>query len=127
MVCQNLTYFSVHGSSASGDIDLICNVTSQDHLLEWSYKFLSGRFSRYITTLANLVTFNILIVEMFLICHMTSLNHMFKGLYVILWVEVFHGKSHTLPGWWILVVCEWRYKIFNLSCDFPKPFHQRIM
>ena len=35
---------------------------------------------RYVTTLIGLVTINIVIVEMFLICHVTSREHMSKGL-----------------------------------------------
>ena len=33
--------------------------------------------------------------NMFLICHTTSPDHMFQGLYVTLWAEAFHGKLST--------------------------------
>ena len=31
--------------------------------------------------------------NMFLVCHVTSPDYMFKWLYVTLWVEAFYGKS----------------------------------
>ena len=34
MVSQHLTYLIVHGASASEHIDLTCNVTSQEQLIE---------------------------------------------------------------------------------------------
>ena len=33
--------------------------------------------------------------DIFLVCHVTSPDHMFKGLYVAFWVEAFHGKSSS--------------------------------
>ena len=57
--------------------------------------------SQYISTLTILVTMDIAKV-MFLMCHVTSPYHMFKGLYITLWVEAL--------------------QIFNLLRDFTKPF-----
>ena len=31
--------------------------------------------------------------DMLLVCHVTSPDYMFKGLYVTLWAEAFYGKS----------------------------------
>ena len=54
----------VHRSFASGDkIDLVCDVTSQYHLIEGSCEFLSGTSSQYVTTLTSLVTIDIAKVE----------------------------------------------------------------
>ena len=40
--------------------------------------------------------------DMFLTCHMTSPDHMFKGLYVNLWVRAFHCKLPPcqVGGYW---------------------------
>lgn len=44
---------------------------------------MGGISLRYVTPLASLVTIGIVIVDMFLIRHVTSRNHMFKGLVFI--------------------------------------------
>lgn len=41
---------------------------------------MAGKFGRYATSLIVLVTINIVIVEMFSVCHLTSSEHMVKGL-----------------------------------------------
>ena len=66
----------------------ICEMTSQDNLIEGSCKIMGGKSSRYVTTLASFVTKGIVIMEMFLIFHITSLDYTFKGLY-----EVMCGSS----------------------------------
>ena len=51
-------------SCASGDIkNLIYHVTSPNHLIEESYKFMIGNFSLYVSTLPSLVTIGIVIKE----------------------------------------------------------------
>ena len=57
MISQNLAQFGVLRSCASGDImHLICQVTSQDHLVERSSGLVGESSSKYVTTLASLVT-----------------------------------------------------------------------
>ena len=53
---------------------------------------------------------------MFLIGHVTSYKHMFKG-HVNLCVETPHGESPPCLVWWLLVWCKWKYKLFNMSRD----------
>ena len=90
--------------------------------------------------------------DMFLVCHVTSPDHIFKGLYVTFWVEAFHGKSSsnqdgdywpcasgdikflichvTWPNYVIKGSCNhpggYRYcncrNIFSLSLDLEKPY-----
>ena len=50
---------------------------------------------------------------MFLICHATSHEHRFKGLYE-LWVEDPYTESPTCHFSWPLVYSKWRYKVFNI-------------
>ena len=57
---------------------LICHMTSPDHLIERACEFMGGNSLCYVTTLISLVTIGIVMVEMFLICHIISLEHMFK-------------------------------------------------
>ena len=54
---------------------LICDVISQDNLIEESYEFLSGSSSRYVTILTNLVTIDIVKWKL----HKTSPNHVIEG------------------------------------------------
>ena len=57
---------------------LNCHVNSQDHLIKQSCKFIFGSLlplPYIVTTLVSLMT-----VEMFLICHVTAREQMFKGL-----------------------------------------------
>ena len=61
-----------------------------------------GSFLWYVTTLTSLVTVNIVKMELFLICHITSCEHMFKCIYKFMagspsqWVTTYHV-------WWPLV------------------------
>ena len=48
-------------SSASGDMYLICHVTSQDHGIEGSYNFISWRSSLYVPTVPSLMAIDIAI------------------------------------------------------------------
>ena len=58
-------------------------------------------------------------VIMFLTCHVTSRERMFK------WLYEFKRGSPSYPitalhFWYQLVKFKWRYKVFNI-CDLPKP------
>ena len=57
---------------------------------------------------------------MFLIWHVTSRKHMFKGLYGFT-VEASHGQSPLCHAWWRLATCKWRYKVSIVSLDLMKP------
>ena len=47
-------------SCSIGDIKyLICHVTSQNHVIEGSFNFMSGNSSMYITSLSSLVVIDI--------------------------------------------------------------------
>ena len=79
-VGQHRTSFGITGSSASGDVkDLICEVTSQDYLIEGSCKLMGDSCSRYFITLKNLVTIGIVKMKICLY-YVTTQDHMFKGL-----------------------------------------------
>ena len=52
----------------------------RDHLIEALCKFMCESYSWYVTTLTGLVNIDIVKVEMVLINHVTSRDHMFKGL-----------------------------------------------
>ena len=58
---------------------LICHVTSHNHLIDWSWRFMVGSSLQYFTALIILVTIDVVVVEMFLICHLTPHDHMFEG------------------------------------------------
>ena len=47
----------------SGDMFLICQVTSQNHVIEGSCNFLSGNSSWYVTTLLSLVAIGTAVVD----------------------------------------------------------------
>ena len=49
----------------------LCQATLKQGLIEESFKFISGSSLQYVPTLKSLVTIGIVIVEMFLICHVT--------------------------------------------------------
>ena len=77
---QHRTSFSITGSSASGDVkDLICEVTSEDYLIEGSCKLMGDSCSWYFITLKNLVTIGIVKMKICLY-YVTTQDHMFKGL-----------------------------------------------
>ena len=82
--------------------------------------------------------------DMFLICHVTSPDHIFKMLYVNLWVETFHVKSPScqVGGYWLCASGDIKYLIFyvtllNHAIEEPcktmrsknhvKPFDRRTM
>ena len=100
---------------------LIYHVTSHGHLIERAYKFFGGNSLCYVTTLISLVAITIVMVEIqcfyFVAC--LFVNTCLKG-YVNLWVEARHGESPSCHVWWPLVLCKWRYKIFNTSRDLTK-------
>ena len=55
--------FGSNSSNVSGDIKyLICQVTSQKHVIEGSSNFISGNPLWYVTTLSSLVTIGIVVV-----------------------------------------------------------------
>ena len=57
--------FGEHWSSATGDIKyLICQVTSQDHVIEESCDFMSGSSSLFDTTLPSLLDIRTVMAEM---------------------------------------------------------------
>ena len=63
-VSQHLASVGEHMSSGSRDIMyLTCHVTPQDHIIEVSCECMGGSSSPYVTTLTNLVTIGIVIVE----------------------------------------------------------------
>ena len=60
----------------NGDIMyLIGQVTSRDHLTQRACEFMGENSLCYVTTLITFVTISIVMVEMFLICHVTSCEH----------------------------------------------------
>ena len=63
--------------------------------------------------------------DLFLICHVTSQDCMFKGFYKFM--EVPQGKSPPCHLWWPLVKCKGKYKVFKLPCYLARPGDWRIM
>ena len=57
---------------------------------------------------------------MFSICHVTSHDHMLKGLCVFMGGSPSH-YAITFHVSWLLVLCKWRH-IFNLSRDLTRPW-----
>ena len=92
-------------------IYLICHVASQDHLIEGSCKFMGGSSLWYVTTLINIVTISIVIVE--------HGDHIFKGL-----CEFMGGCPSqlvtTLPCLVVIGLSKWIHKVFNMSRDLTK-------
>ena len=60
---HNLTVFGGHWSSASDIKYLKSHATSQNHVIEGSYNFMSRNSSYYFTTLPTLVAIDIVVVE----------------------------------------------------------------
>ena len=54
---------------------------------------------------------------MFLIYHVTSADHMFKRLYITLWVEAFHDKSPPcqVGGYWLRASGEIKCLIYYIT------------
>ena len=71
------TMFGVRRFTASGD--LICLVTSQEQVSERSYDVIDQISLLYVTTLQGLLTIGIMIVEICLILHVLSQDHVIKG------------------------------------------------
>ena len=71
------TMFGVRRSTSSGD--LICLVTSQEQVIERSYDVIDQISLLYVTTLQGLLTIGIMIVEICLILHVLSQDHVIKG------------------------------------------------
>ena len=72
----HLAKFAGHRLSCSRDITgLKLHLTLQDHLIKGLYEFMEGNFSLYISTLPNLVATGIVLVDMILVCHVISQDH----------------------------------------------------
>ena len=68
MVSHHLAMFGDHWSSASGNIKyLIFHLTSKNHLIEGSCKFLNKTSLQYVTTVPNLVAVDIVVIEIILL------------------------------------------------------------
>ena len=54
---------------------------------------------------------------MFLVCHVTSPDHMFKGLYITLLVEAFHGKlpPYQVGGYWLCASGDIKCLIYHVT------------
>ena len=64
MVSHNLMMFDDDGSSASGNIKyLIFHVTSQNHLIEESCKFMNNTCLLYVTIMPSLVAIDLVVIE----------------------------------------------------------------
>ena len=64
IISHNLSMFGDHWSSASTDIKyLIFHVTSQNHLMEGSCKFMNKTSLLYVTTMSSLVAIDIVVIE----------------------------------------------------------------
>ena len=64
MVSHHLAMFGDHWSSTSGNIKyLIFQVTSQNYLIEGSYKFMNKTSLLYVTTMPSLVAIDIVVIE----------------------------------------------------------------
>ena len=64
MLSHHLAMFRDHWSSASGNIKyLIFHVTSQNHLIEGSCKFMGKTSLLYVTTIPSLVVIHIVVKE----------------------------------------------------------------
>ena len=64
MVSHHLAMFGDYLSSTSGNIKyLIFPVTSQNYLIEGSYKFMNKTSLLYVTAMPSLVAMNIVVIE----------------------------------------------------------------
>ena len=64
MVSHHLAMFGDHWSSTSGNIKyIIFDVTSQNHLIEGSYKFMDKISLLYVTTMPSLAAIDIVVME----------------------------------------------------------------
>ena len=79
MIGYHLVIFGGHWSSASGNITyLICYTTLQARIIEGSCNFVRESSTLYVTTLLYLVGIGIVVVEMFLICHVVVSYYLMK-------------------------------------------------
>ena len=55
--------------------------------------------------------------DMFLICHVTSPDHTFKGLHITLWVKAFHGKlpPYQVGGYWLRASGDIKCLIYHVT------------
>ena len=64
MVSHHLAMFGNLWSVTNEDLKyLICHVTSQNHMIEGSVNFMSGRSSSYVTTLPRFLAIGIVVAE----------------------------------------------------------------
>ena len=64
MVSHHLAMFGDHWSSTSENIKyIIFDVTSQNHLIEGSYKFMDKISLLYVTTMPSLAAIDIVVME----------------------------------------------------------------
>ena len=80
-------------------------MASQDHLIEGSCKFMGESSLWFVTTLINIVTISIVIVE--------HGDHIFKGLWPL-------TVSHHLTVLVVIGLSKWIYEVFNMSRDLTK-------
>ena len=77
---HHLAMFDDHWSSARGDIKYLAyHVTLQNHVIERSSNTVNGSSSWNITILPSLVAIGIVVVKMFLVCHVIKQDHIIKG------------------------------------------------
>ena len=63
-VSHYLAMFGGDWSRVSRDMKyLICRMTSQNQVIDWSVKFMSESYSRYVSNLSSLVSIGIVLVE----------------------------------------------------------------
>ena len=94
--------FGIHRPCESGNITpLIFHVTVSRVLSTWA------------TTILSLGSIGFVKVEMFFICHVTTI----LTCHVTLWVESSHPKSTACYVWGPYGLWKRRYNVFYLSCD----------
>ena len=63
------------GGHSENDIKhFICHVILQNHVIEGSCNFMNGSSSMYVTILPSLLAIGIVVLEIFLVCHVVY-NH----------------------------------------------------
>ena len=80
MVNHHPAKFGGHGYCGSGDIMvLFCHVILGDDLTKGLDNFMGRSLSRWVTILPSLVAKSTVVVEMFLVRHVISQDHVIKG------------------------------------------------
>ena len=80
IVKNHLVKFGSHSYCGSQDITyLICHATLQDYVVKGFAVFMEGNSSLSVTTPPDLVTLDIVVVEIFLIFQVASRDHVSKG------------------------------------------------